>query len=346
MEEQVRQMAFHDSLTGLPNRRLLYDRLSQALAASRRSGLFGGLLFIDLDNFKPLNDTFGHEVGDLLLIEVARRLNACVREMDTVARYGGDEFVVIIGELEEDRHESTTRASLVAEKIRHALAETYRLAVSEDRSGDEVLEYHCTASIGLTVFSGNETSREDILKWADAAMYQAKVKGNNSVQISANITGEPVSTESLASTFIHLVWHSAYECGNPVIDEQHRMLFNDANRILSAMLSERPVSELAELIDQLMGDVVRHFKDEEAIIAAAGYQRSSEHRTIHHQLLDRAMTLVGRFHSGVLGVGELFQFLGYDLVAQHMLSADRDFFTVLSAMNRTTEARRDLDSVA
>lgn len=346
MEAQVRQMAFHDSLTSLPNRRLLYDRLSQALAASRRSGLFGGLLFIDLDNFKPLNDTFGHEVGDLLLIEVARRLNACVREMDTVARYGGDEFVVIIGELEADRDESTARASLVAEKIRNALAETYRLVVTQDRSGDEMLEYHCTASIGLTVFSGDEASREDILKWADAAMYQAKVKGNNSVQISTSMSGGSPPGGSLASSFIHLVWHSAYECGNAVIDEQHRSLFNDANRILSAMLSERPVNELAELIDQLMGDVVRHFKDEEVIIATAGYQGTAEHRIIHHQLLDRALTLVGRFHAGMLGIGELFQFLGYDLVAQHMLSADRDFFGALNAMSRATESRRDFDSVA
>ena len=346
MEAQVRQMAFHDSLTSLPNRRLLYDRLSQALAASRRSGLFGGLLFIDLDNFKPLNDTFGHEVGDLLLIEVARRLNACVREMDTVARYGGDEFVVIIGELDADRDESTSTAALVAEKVRSALAEPYRLVVTQDRASDEMLEYHCTASIGLTVFSGNEASREDILKWADAAMYQAKVKGNNSVQISTTMSSPTIAGGSLASGFIHLVWHSAYECGNTVIDEQHRVLFNDANRILSAMLAERPVNELAELIDQLMGDVVRHFKDEEVIIATAGFQGTAEHRAIHHQLLDRAMTLVGRFHAGMLGVGELFQFLGYDLVAQHMLSADREFFGSLSVLNRATEARTDLDSVA
>ena len=342
MEEQVRQMAFHDSLTGLPNRRLLYDRLSQALATSRRSGLFGGLLFIDLDNFKPLNDTYGHEVGDLLLIEVARRLNACVREMDTVARYGGDEFVVIIGELEADRDESTEHASYVAEKVRNALAEPYRLPLARAQEGEaeteEALEYHCTASIGLTVFAGNDASREDILKWADAAMYQAKVKGNNSVQIWTTMSVASTTDGSLASTFIHLVWHSAYECGNTVIDEQHRALFADANRILSAMLAERPVSELAELIDHLMSDVVRHFKDEENIIATAGYPGTAEHRGIHHQLLDRALTLVGRFHAGILGVGELFQFLGYDLVAQHMLSADREFFAALRSSGRHIKA--------
>lgn len=345
MEAQVRQMAFHDPLTSLPNRRLLLDRLSQVLATSRRSGLLGALMFLDLDNFKPLNDTYGHEVGDLLLIEVARRLNACVREMDTVARYGGDEFVVIIGELEVDRDESTQRASLVAEKIRNALAEPYRLPLERD-GDDDMLEYHCTASIGLTVFSGNDASREEILKWADTAMYQAKVKGNNSVQISTTMSSGRAIGGNLASTFIHLVWHSAYECGNTVIDEQHRTLFADANRILSAMLAERPVNELAELIDHLMGDVVRHFKDEEAIIATAGFPGTAEHRAIHNQLLDRALTLVGRFHAGSLRVGELFQFLGYDLVAQHMLSADREFFAVVRSNRRNAGSERDFDPIA
>lgn len=345
IEAQVRQLAFHDPLTNLPNRRLLHDRLNQAMATSRRSGLYGGLMFIDLDNFKPLNDTYGHEIGDLLLIEVARRLNACVREIDTVARYGGDEFVVIVGDLEVDRDESTLRASLIAEKIRTALAEPYRLPLARDGGGDENLEYHCTASIGLTVFSGNDPSHEDILKRADAAMYQAKVKGNNSVQISTTMSSGPAAA-GLASTFIHLVWHSAYECGNVVIDEQHRALFADANRILSAMLAERPVNELADLIDNLMGNVVRHFKDEEAIIATAGFKGTAEHRTVHNQLLDRALTLVGRFHAGILGVGELFQFLGYDLVAQHMLSADREFFAALRSHGRSHATERDSDSMA
>lgn len=345
-EAQVRQLAFQDPLTGLPNRRLLQDRLSQALAASRRSGMHGGVMFIDLDNFKPLNDTYGHEVGDLLLIEVARRLNACVREMDTVARYGGDEFVVMIGELEADRDESTAMACAVAEKIRLILAEPYRLIVSLDRADDEILEYHCTASVGLTVFAGNEASPDDILKWADAAMYQAKVKGNNAIQISTTMSRGPAVPADLASSFMHLVWHAAYECGNAVIDEQHRALFGDANRILSAMLAERPVSEIAGLIDHLMGDVVRHFRDEEAIVAAAGFQGAAEHRAIHNQLLDRALTLVGRFHAGILTVGELFQFLGYDLVAQHMLCADREFFGSLRAHDRMKEARPDFDSVA
>ena len=103
MEEQIRVLAFHDQLTGLPNRRLLNDRLGQALAAGKRSGYFGALMLLDLDNFKPLNDAHGHAAGDMLLVEVAHRLKACVRDMDTVARFGGDEFVIMLAELSTDR---------------------------------------------------------------------------------------------------------------------------------------------------------------------------------------------------------------------------------------------------
>ena len=123
MEDQVHQLAFYDTLTHLPNRRLLDDRLSQTMAASKRSACYGALMFLDLDNFKPLNDMHGHVVGDLLLIEAADRLEACVREMDTVARFGGDEFVVMISDLDADKSRIDAQARLIAEKIRVALSD-------------------------------------------------------------------------------------------------------------------------------------------------------------------------------------------------------------------------------
>ena len=181
-QEQVRQLAFFDPLTGLPNRRLLGDRLTQTMAASKRSGVFAALMFLDLDNFKPLNDTHGHGVGDLLLIEVARRLSACVREMDTVARFGGDEFVVMLGELHASRAESTEQARAVAEKVRTCVAAPYRLTVSQDGQSESMVEHHCTASIGVVVFANHDNTQADILKWADAAMYQAKEAGRNTIR--------------------------------------------------------------------------------------------------------------------------------------------------------------------
>ena len=183
LEDQVRQLAFFDALTGLPNRRLLDDRLNHAMAASKRSGLYGALMFLDLDNFKPLNDTHGHGVGDLLLIEVAKRLTGCVRETDTVARLGGDEFVVMLGELGADKAQSTEQAAGVAEKIRASLAAPYQLVVAHPGDLVTTVEHHCSASIGVVVFVNHEANQTELMKWADAAMYHAKDAGRNSVRI-------------------------------------------------------------------------------------------------------------------------------------------------------------------
>jgi diguanylate cyclase (GGDEF)-like protein len=180
--DQLRELAFHDALTGLPNRLMLNDRINQAMAASKRSGLYGAVMFIDLDNFKPLNDAYGHEVGDLLLKDVARRLNESVREMDTVARVGGDEFVVMLSGLCADRAASTEQAAGVAEKIRASVVVPYRLTVPTHAQADDVVEHHCSASIGVVMFADHEASHTDILKRADVAMYQAKDAGRNTVR--------------------------------------------------------------------------------------------------------------------------------------------------------------------
>jgi diguanylate cyclase (GGDEF)-like protein len=141
-------------------------------------------MFFDLDNFKLLNDTHGHGAGDLLLVEVAHRINRCVREVDTVARLGGDEFVVVLNELDVDKAKSTTQASIVAEKIRAALAEPYVLKIQHEVKAETTIEHHCTSSIGVVLFINHEASPEDILKWADMAMYQAKEAGGNLIQFS------------------------------------------------------------------------------------------------------------------------------------------------------------------
>ncbi len=177
-EKTIVNMASHDALTRLPNRRLLNDRLSHSMASSKRSGCYGALMFLDLDKFKPLNDTHGHAVGDLLLIEVADRLKSCVREADTVARFGGDEFVVMLAELNSDRAESTSQANIVAEKILAALSIPYRLPVKNNL----FVEHRCTASIGVIMFINHELSQDDLLKCADMAMYQAKESGRNQIR--------------------------------------------------------------------------------------------------------------------------------------------------------------------
>ena len=169
-EEEIQHLAFYDPLTHLPNRRLLMDRLQQALASSARMGREGALLFIDLDNFKTLNDTLGHGIGDLLLQEVAQRLGFCVREADTVARLGGDEFVVLLEGLSVQVFEAAAQTETIGEKIIEALNRPYLLAEHE---------YRCTASLGATVFNGGSREADELMKQADIAMYQAKKAGRN-----------------------------------------------------------------------------------------------------------------------------------------------------------------------
>ena len=172
-EQRIADLAYYDQLTGLPNRTLLLDRLKQTITASARSDSHGALLFIDLDNFKTLNDTLGHDQGDLLLKLVAQRLTHCVRAGDTVARLGGDEFVAVLGEMGIGDQEAANRAEFVGEKILDALNQSYPL---------DKVAYHCTPSIGVTLFKGNPTSIDDLLKQADLAMYKAKDAGRNALR--------------------------------------------------------------------------------------------------------------------------------------------------------------------
>ncbi|HAU57632.1 MAG TPA: hypothetical protein DCW87_08800, partial [Comamonadaceae bacterium] len=171
-EEKIRHLAFYDPLTRLPNRRLLLDRLQQAMVLGERTGNHGALLFIDLDQFKSLNDTLGHDVGDLLLIEVARRLQDAIRASDTAARLGGDEFVVMLEELSEDATEAAEQARLVGEKVLSTLNQPYHLAGHELRS---------TPSIGLTLFEGRRATIDELMRQADLAMYQSKSAGRNAL---------------------------------------------------------------------------------------------------------------------------------------------------------------------
>ena len=184
LEEQVRQLAFHDPLTHLANRRLMLEHLDQAMSASKRSHHYGALLFLDLDNFKSLNDTHGHSVGDLLLIEVAERLKACVREADTVARFGGDEFVVLLCELDTQPAEASEQAIAVAEKIRIRLSDLYVLQAAPSGPATGTIEHQCTASIGVAIFRGRDESQSSVIDRADAAMYQAKKDGRNRIRLA------------------------------------------------------------------------------------------------------------------------------------------------------------------
>ncbi len=220
-EERINNLAFYDTLTHLPNRRLLMNRLQQALASSSRLGREGALLLIDLDNFKTLNDTLGHQVGDQLLQEVALRLAACVREDDTVARLGGDEFVVMLENLSEHPLEAAAHTEVVGEKILAALGQHCQLVTSE---------HHCSCSIGAVLFNSNSQTTDELLKQADIAMYQAKKAGRNTLrffdpQMQASITTRVALEAELRKAIEKQQFQLHYQIQ---VDSSHRPLGAEA----------------------------------------------------------------------------------------------------------------------
>ena len=183
-EDRVRQLAYLDTLTQLPNRRRVLEHLRRVLAESQASGRYGALMFLDLDNFKPLNDTHGHNVGDLLLREVAHRLEGCVRQVDFVGRFGGDEFVVVLGELGIDQSGAYVQALATAERLLVAVSAPYELAVPPQDDEALLVHHRCSVSIGLTLFPSAGMAEEGLLQQADSAMYQAKQAGRNTVRLA------------------------------------------------------------------------------------------------------------------------------------------------------------------
>ena len=224
-EAIIREMAFYDSLTNLPNRRLFADRLSQALVASNRTGHFGALIMLDLDNFKTINDVHGHAAGDRLLVEVAKRLLKAVRESDTVARLGGDEFVIILENFGADEMSAASFVEQITTKILAVLSEPY--PVFADESSER---FHTSASCGISLFQGQETSTEDLVKRADVALYQAKEAGKNTCRFFSESTQAEVYrkaelTDNLRSAVEHGHFHLCYQ---PQLDENKRIVAAEA----------------------------------------------------------------------------------------------------------------------
>jgi len=214
-EDEIKHLAFYDPLTRLPNRRLLLDRLRQALASIGRSGRTGALLFIDLDNFKTLNDTLGHDIGDILLQQVASRLELCVREGDTVARLGGDEFVVMLEELSKVALEAAEQTKTVGNKILSALNQPYQLGEHE---------YHNTPSIGVTLFNSSLQEIDELMKQADIAMYQSKKAGRNTLhffdpKMQESINARAIIERELRSALVKRQFQLFYQIQMKEVEE-------------------------------------------------------------------------------------------------------------------------------
>lgn len=213
----VQELAFNDPLTGLPNRRLLKDRLQQSIAHNKRWSTHSAAIFLDLDKFKLVNDQFGHEVGDELLIAVANRLKLAVRDTDTVARFGGDEFVILLDELSETFFEARSEAEGIAHKLLSALTPEHILHIRRDAQTILTVRYQNLASFGVVVFDGDSTKEKNILDWADEAMYWAKSEGGKTVRFYDAVA----STEQTLKRLYALATENDIETANHGIRMQH-----------------------------------------------------------------------------------------------------------------------------
>ena len=279
-ERRVRHMAYHDWLTGLPNRGLFFDRLAQAISHAKRDGRRVGVLFIDLDGFKGVNERFGHDAGDIVLKEAARRFSTCVRAVDTVARMGGDEFVVIVGEL-GDRRE----AGPVAKKLLDAIAPAIALPGRR--------ECFVGASIGISVYPDDGAGMDALLTAADTAMYHSKRAGGgrSSYWTGAAGAGQPEKVEWLDLDDAHSV-------GVAEIDGQHAEIAGLVNRIAKAVWEHTDPSRLGMMFSDLATKASLHFETEERLMERFGYPGRDAHAAAHRHLVADLVEFASRFEEG------------------------------------------------
>lgn len=277
-EDVMWRQANFDLLTDLPNRLLFFDRLSKDLSQARRSNKRVALMYFDLDGFKPINDEYGHLAGDLVLKTVARRWGSCVREVDTFARMGGDEFAIILGELD-----SPAEAAAVAEKLLQTLGEEIQLPDGKS----------CTvgASVGISIFPDNGTEMDSLLAAADIAMYESKKNRRNIYTFFS-----PDLTPMEHGDWI--MFDDSHRIGIPEMDEQHRELIQLVNRLNLALRNNEDDGVVVAKFQEMIKFTVHHFKTEECLMAHYRYPAQEAHAREHERLVSEVQRLVGQLHHG------------------------------------------------
>jgi len=314
-EAAIREMAYYDLLTGLPNRRLLEDRMQQVLASAQRRSTKVSVLFIDLDKFKQVNDVHGHEAGDWLLQQVANRMRGVLRLSDTAARVGGDEFVVLLPDTIR-----TEDAVAVAEKIRQQMALPFVM--------DSGVTLDISSSIGIAMYPDQADTPNELLRFGDDAMYRAKKRGRNAVEVFA---GKVDATADDDQQILRLVWKTAYASGNAMIDREHMELFHLANELIDlAVHKEVDHDRFNQVLDRLLTQVETHFGHEEALLNKVGYLDLEMHHQQHQALLAQVQALRQQSAEGHVPLERLMEFLAYELITQHITGEDQKFFPVLT----------------
>lgn len=303
--QTMERLAFYDPLTNLPNRRLLHKRLNQALAEHQAQPL--ALLFIDLDHFKPINDTLGHEVGDALLIMVAERMSRLIGKGGIVARLGGDEFVIMLPGMGAE-------ALPRAEQLQRDLLAPYYLSCGR--------ELRISNSIGIALYPEHGRTARELMHHADLAMYQTKHGGRGQVSLYA---------PDLALDQGALQWNASHQCGHPRIDAEHHQLFVLANRLLRRMKTrEQEPEAFRQALQALFDATRRHFAFEETLLEAIDFHDKAQHKEEHRRLLSQAQALADASMEE-LDNHAFLNFILQELVVGHMNKTDRSYFAQVKA---------------
>lgn len=317
LEEELVRFATEDALTGVFNRRRFFEYTEREIVRGGRFCEPMALLMLDIDNFKLINDTYGHDVGDEILKLMASTCKSTLRVVDVFGRIGGEEFAALL--VNTDAHVG----KIIAERVRSKIE-----SLSYEAAPGTI---HFTVSIGLVAFFGSKHALDYRLKQADVALYKAKRAGRNCIQHHIDVEEFDDSFERMQAGFIHLSWKQAYECGNEKIDSQHKHLFEISNTLLIALISEEPKDICNQIIEDLVSNIVHHFREEDEIFRAAGFPLADEHSKIHNELVLALGRLVQKFQCDELNPPELFGFLALEVISKHMLHEDRKFFPYLTA---------------
>lgn len=310
---ELEKLSLSDPLTGIMNRRAILQLIQSDIYTNLRSGLTSCLIMFDIDHFKRVNDTYGHDAGDEALVEITNKIKSTIRKNDFMARWGGEEFLILASGT------SLYNASHLGEKIR---------ATTQNIIYDNGMK--TTISVGIAEFTNNEDI-DDWVKRVDNALYKAKDMGRNCVYLDNLINEDDIN---IKNPFTQVKWKEEYRSGNMLIDNQHRDILVKMSNLSDLLIREKDRSLIIQELTGIIASTEVHFRDEENILQSIDYQDLENHREEHRQLLTKANGILEKYSAGETNITETLSFFYFDLIAKHIFETDSKYFRLIKKSNK------------